>query len=415
MESVHQLNQLSRTIKARMLCDFLLTLSSSAILPFIALYLTTMINAVFAGIFLMATVIIGFIVSFIGGYVSDHFERKKVISFVHGIYTVCLVILIISVNMHGIGLILFCITFFIFSITNSFEMPILEAAIMDAIQVQHRDFIYRFFYWMNNIAMAIGMLIGAALYAEHRHLLFGLFLAANLISWYVFVFIYDVQQKFANHDSLDSVVKKFLHGYVQAFKNKPYIILMLAFSFVFMAEASLDTYVVVRLQKTFDPISFLGIRIDGVRIFTLIMIVNTVTVAFLTFYVNRLMESYSKKAIFVIGIFCYTFGYIIITSANVLFFILVFAFIATIGEIIYSPIYNSERFALTPEHARGVYSSIGSLGFTTAKILAQLGLVISTFLTPWMMSIYTGVIVLIGFVLMYLVLFKMPKVQQVKE
>ncbi|MGO3726618.1 MFS transporter, partial [Staphylococcus carnosus] len=154
---------------------------------------------------------------------------------------------------------------------------------------------------------------------------------------------------------------------------------------------------------------------DGVRIFTLIMIVNTVTVAFLTFYVNRLMESYSKKAIFVIGIFCYTFGYIIITSANVLFFILVFAFIATIGEIIYSPIYNSERFALTPEHARGVYSSIGSLGFTTAKILAQLGLVISTFLTPWMMSIYTGVIVLIGFVLMYLVLFKMPKVQQVKE
>ena len=209
---MHQLNQLSRTLKARMLCDFFFFFSSSAILPFIALYLTTMINAVFAGIFLMATVIIGFIVSFIGGYVSDHFERKKVISFVHGIYTVCLVLLIITVNMHGIGLVLFCITFFVFSITNSFEMPILEAAIMDAIQAQRRDFIYRFFYWMNNIAMAIGMLIGAALYAEHRHLLFGLFLAANLISWYVFVFIYDVQQKFANHDSLDSVVKKFLHG-----------------------------------------------------------------------------------------------------------------------------------------------------------------------------------------------------------
>ena len=409
---MRQFNQLSKTLKARMLCDFLLTLSSTAILPFMALYLTTMVNAVFAGIFLMTTVIVGFFVSFIGGYVSDHFERKRVISFVHGIYTFCLVVLIITVNMHDIGLILFCTTFFIFTITNSFEMPILEAAVMDAIHPAKREFIYRFFYWMNNIATAIGMLIGAALYAEHRHLLFGLFLVANLISWYVFVFIYDVHQKFANHDSLDSMVKKFVHGYVQAFKDKSYIILVLAFSLVFMAEASLDTYVVVRLQKTFEPLSFLGIEIDGVRIFTIIMIVNTVTVVFLTFYINRLVESYSKKVIFLIGIICYTFGYAMITSVNTFLLILVLAFIATIGEIIYSPIYNAERFALTPEDARGVYSSISSLGFTTSKILAQLGLVIGAFLTPWMMSIYTGVIVLIGFFLMYLVLFKTSKVPE---
>lgn len=59
---------LTTTLKTRLLADFVLIIASQAIMPFIALYLTSKVNAVFAGTFLIINIIVGFMVTFIGGY-----------------------------------------------------------------------------------------------------------------------------------------------------------------------------------------------------------------------------------------------------------------------------------------------------------------------------------------------------------
>lgn len=406
---MNQFQQFSTTLKARIICDFIFSLTSSAILPFMALYLTTMVNEVFAGTFLIVTIVVGFVLSFLGGYISDHFERKKSIGWINLVFVIAIAVMMMTINMHHFGLVMFCMAFFIYEITMSLEGPVFEAATMDAIPFDLRDHVFRLFYWINNIAMAIGMLLGALLYEHHRHLLLGLLLLATILSWGAFIFFYDVEQKYSvNHDALDSVLKKFAKGYLNVFKDKNYMLLIFGFTLVFMAESSLDSYVIVRLKETFTPVEILGFEISSVRIYTLIMIVNTITVAFLTFKVNQLVEQYSKKWIFIAGIILYTGGYAFLTSANDLVWILMFAFIATLGELVYSPIYNAERFKITPEDQRGVYASVSELSYTGARILARFGLILGVFLAPWMMSIYTGVTVLIGFLILYYILFKVP-------
>ncbi|WP_256093609.1 hypothetical protein [Staphylococcus xylosus] len=79
---------LSTTLKTRLLADFILIIASQAILPFLALYLTSKVNAVFAGVFLITNLIVSFIVSFIGGYIGDNYNRKKVVNYIHFLYAI---------------------------------------------------------------------------------------------------------------------------------------------------------------------------------------------------------------------------------------------------------------------------------------------------------------------------------------
>ena len=183
---------LSTTLKTRLIADFILVIASQSILPFMALYLTNKTNAVFAGAFLIANIAVSFVVSFLGGYLGDNYNRKKVVNYVHFLYAICLIILSITVTMNDMGLIIFCVTVFIFETLFAASEPIFEAAIMDAIYEDVREYVYQLNYWMFNISTALGMMLGALLYLSHKRLLFILFFFAMLVSWYLFEKYYDV-------------------------------------------------------------------------------------------------------------------------------------------------------------------------------------------------------------------------------
>lgn len=402
---------LSTTLKTRLIAVFILIVGSQAILPFLALYLTSKVSAVFAGTFLITNIIVNFFMSFVGGYIGDNYNRKKVVNYVHAFYAVCLIILSVTVTMDGIGLVVFCVTIFIFQMLFAASEPIFEAAIMDAIYEEVREFVYQFNYWMFNISTGLGMLLGVLLYLEHKHLLFIMFFIAMLISWFLFEKFYDVEQIYAHKDELSSKFKDFLKSYHTVIKDKYYMIFNLGYMFVLMAELSLNSYVIVRLKKDFEPFTFLEFYIDGVRMFTVIMIINTLVVVTLTFTVNRLITGTSKKYIFVLGILLYTVGYSLITASNSFLLLCIFAVIATLGELIYSPIQNAQRFLMIPNDQRSTYATFSMVSFFGANILSRFGLILGAFLLPWMMSIYVASVVLIGFVLLYYALFFNPNIE----
>jgi len=402
---------LSTTLQTRIIAEFILIIASQAILPFMALYLTSKVNAIFAGTFLIANIIVGFVVSFIGGYIGDNYNRKKVVNYVHGLYAICLIILSITVTMDGLGLVIFCITVFIFELLFAASEPIFEAAIMDAIYEDVREYVYQLNYWIFNIATAIGMLLGALLYIGHKHLLFILFFLAMLFSWYLFEKYYDVEQVINKKEDLTSKFKHFIESYHTVIKDKHYMLLNIGFMMVIMAELSLNSYVVVRLKEAFEPIYILGFYVDGVRMFSIIMIVNTLVVATLTFTVNRIVGATSKRIAFIIGIILYTLGYSILMSATSFWILCLFSMVATIGELIYSPIQNAQRFLMIPDDKRSTYNTFGMISFYGGNILARFGLIIGAFILPWMMSVYVAVIVLLGFALLYYALFRNPNIE----
>ncbi|MEB8126106.1 MFS transporter [Staphylococcus succinus] len=401
---------LSATLKSRLIADFILIIASQAVLPFMALYLTSKINAIFAGAFLIINIIVNFGMSFLGGYLGDNYNRKTVVNYVHFLYVICLIVLSITVTMDGIGLIIFCASIFIFQMLFAVSSPIFEAAIMDAIYDDVREYVYRLNYWMFNVGTAIAMVLGASLYLGHKRMLFILFFCAMLVSWYLFKKYYDVQQFYSEKNELTSRFKHFINSYQLVIKDKYYMLFNLGYMMVIMAELSLNSYVVVRLKSNFESLHFLGVYIDGVRMFSVIMIINTIVVATLTFAVNQLISYTSKKVFFLYGVVLYTGGYIILTSANSFWVLCCFAIVATLGELIYSPIQNEQRFKMIPKSQRSTYATFSMISFYGANVLSRLGLIIGVVLLPWMMSVYVGVIVLLGFVLLYYALFYNPHV-----
>ncbi|PTI41443.1 MFS transporter [Staphylococcus succinus] len=399
---------LSATLKSRLIADFILIIASQAVLPFMALYLTSKINAIFAGVFLIINIIVNFGMSFLGGYLGDNYNRKTVVNYVHFLYAICLIVLSITVTMDGIGLIIFCASIFIFQMLFAVSSPIFEAAIMDAIYDDVREYVYRLNYWMFNVGTAIAMVLGAVLYLGHKRMLFILFFCAMLISGYLFKKYYDVQQFYSEKNELTSRFKHFITSYQVVIKDKYYMLFNLGYMMVIMAELSLNSYVVVRLKSNFEALHFLGFYIDGVRMFSVIMIINTIVVATLTFAVNQLISYTSKKVFFLYGVALYTGGYIILTSANSFWVLCCFAIVATLGELIYSPIQNEQRFRMIPKNQRSTYATFNMVSFYGANVLSRLGLIMGVVLLPWMMSVYVGVSVLLGFVLLYYALFYNP-------
>ena len=401
---------LSATLKSRIIGDFLLSTTMNAIMPFIALYLTSKINAVFAGVFFIVNILVNIVISFMGGYLGDHYDRKKLIHIIYLLYSICLILLAITVTLDGLGLIIFCVTLFIFSNLTGIGETILNAAIMDAIYEDVREYVYQLNYWVYNASLALGMLLGAALYHHHKHLLFGLFFVTMLVSWYLFIKYYRVEQVMSYGAEDLGKVKHFLHNLALVFKDKYYMLLNSGFILTMMAELSLNSYIIVRLRDEFQTIQLWGIPIDGVRIFTTIMIINAIVVVTMTFKVNQWMTFMRKGRAFIVGILLYAVGYGVLTMSNSFWVLCLVMVIATIGELIYSPIHNAQRFLMIPEDKRGTYSAMETICFFGSEILARFGLILGSILLSWQMSIYVVILILIGGALMYIALFKNPHI-----
>ena len=233
----------------------------NAIMPFIALYLTSKINAIFAGVFFIVNILVNIVISFIGGYLGDHYNRKKLIHITYLLYSICLIILAITVTLDGIGLVIFCVTLFIFSNLTGIGETILNAAIMDAIYEDVREYVYQLNYWVYNASLALGMLLGAALYHHHKHLLFSLFFVAMLVSWYLFIKYYHVEQVMSYRTEDLGKVKHFLQNLALVFKDKYYMLLNSGFILTMMAELSLNSYIIVRLRDEFQTIQLWGFQL----------------------------------------------------------------------------------------------------------------------------------------------------------
>ncbi len=104
-----------------------------------------------------------------------------------------------------------------------------------------------------------------------------------------------------------------------------------------------------------------------------------------------------------------------VTSANIWYVLVLFNALATIGELIYSPIMNAEKANMMPEDKRGSYSAFSNLSFSGADLIARGAIILGAFLVPTMMSVYVGIILMAGTFLLYSGLFVANKIRVQKD
>lgn len=394
-----------QNIKVRLITSFFNRAVSSAVMPFMALFFAQEMSKVWAGVFLISTVIVSFFTNLIGGYISDRFPRKKVLvltSFLSAWMFLCMTIsLLPEENIIW----LFAVAYVAYIVSSSLGRPAMHAIIMDSTTPENRKEVYALDYWLVNLSMAIGAALGGLLYLNHQMELFAV-LSITSISLPIAYKIWLIDEQ-ANRleKQHDNVFLDLVQNYKVAFQDKPFVKLVVGSMFIFSAEFTLNSYIGVRLAETFESVSIGEFEVAGVRMLSILNIENMLLVVCFTFLISRITNRFSNQKVLLFGLIIYGIGYITVTSANTWYILILFNLIATIGELIYSPVRNAEQANMIPADKRGSYSAFSNFSFSGADLIARSTIIIGAFLIPTMMSVYIGIILMIGIFLVYTGLF----------
>lgn len=404
-----------QNIKVRLITSFFNRAIGSSVMPFMALFFAQHKGAVWAGIFLAITVIISFFINFIGGYISDRFPRKKIIITTSASSALMFGLMTISLLPAQKWILLFAISYVIFTITSSLGRPAVHAIIIDSTTPENRKSVYAFDYWLVNLAMAIGAALGGLLYVNHQ---LELFITLTIVSISLPLaygkWLQDTRVKLLEKKHENIFIDLF-HNYKVAFQDKPFVMVVAGSMFILAAELSLNSYIGVRLAEEFKSVFIGNFEVAGVRMLSFLNIENMLMVVALTFFVTKMTDKFSPRKMLLLGLLLYSAGYTIVTSANVWYVLILFNAIATIGELIYSPITNAEKANMMPEDKRGSYSAFANLGFNGADLIARGAIVLGAFLVPTMMSVYLGLILMAGTFLLYSGIFIVNKIRVQKN
>ncbi|PSL41769.1 Na+/melibiose symporter-like transporter [Planomicrobium soli] len=394
-----------QNIRVRLITSFFNRMVSMAVMPFMALFFAEELGKVWAGLFLVGTVVISFIVNLIGGYISDRFQRKKVLLVTSSLNALLFLIMTLSLLPEQNGIWLFAAAYTAFIVTSSLGRPAMHAIIIDSTTPENRKAVYAIDYWLINLSMAIGTAIGGLMYVSHK---VELFLLLSITSAMLPV-AYNIWLKDERTRLLEkrhqNVFYDLLQNYKVAFQDAPFVKVVAGSIFIFAAEFSLNSYIGVRLAESFTPLSFGAFEVGGVRMLSFLNILNMLLVVCLTFWINRFTNRFRKQNVLLIGLAIYGVGYVVITSANTWYVLIAFMAVATIGELIYSPVRNAEQANMMPEDKRGSYSAFSNLSFSGADLVARSTIIIGAYLAPMMMSVYMGVLLMAGTALVYAGLF----------
>jgi len=394
-----------QNIRVRLVTSFFNRAVSSAVMPFMALFFAQEMNKVWAGIFLVITVFISFFVNLIGGYLTDRYPRKIMLIVTASMSALMFLTMTISLLPKENIIWLFSFAYVVFIVTSSLGRPAMNAIIIDSTTPENRKLVYSIDYWLVNLSMAIGAALGGLLYTNHQILLFTLLtITSSILPISYRIWLIDVHTK-RLEKRINNVFLDLLQNYKLAIQDTPFLKVVIGTTFIVAAEFSLNNYVGVRLSESFKSVTVGDFHISGVRMLSLLNIENMILVVSLTFFINKITDQFSKQKVLLFGLILYGIGYATVTSANLLFILIFFNFVSTMGELVYSPVLNTLQSNMIPADKRGSYSALSNISYTGADLLARSSIIIGAYINPSMMSVYIGLIVLIGILLVYSGLF----------
>jgi DHA1 family multidrug resistance protein B-like MFS transporter len=398
----------SKTIRIRLFLQFLTLLGTMSVMPYIVVFFSARLGTFITGFMFLGVISASILGSMVGGYLADRKGRKAVIVWSE---------LIVFLGFSGVAIVNSpwlnepYITFVLFVLTFLFSGmagPAYQALIIDESSPSNRKVVYTYSYWLNNLAIAIGGVIGAFLFKNHQFLLFSgvtVIMFTSLIITIVFIKDrYLVKKREDIPVVKRSLLNSVFHVYKEVIHNKGFAALAFANLLILSVEEQLTNFIGIRLTSEItDPVkfvSFLSFKVDGLNLLGILKAENTIIVVFMTVIVSYMLKKLKDRSVILGGIALYFIGYIVISFHNVPI-VLVFAmFIATIGELMHIPIKQTLLANMIPEHARGTYLAVYGLMSAGGTIIAGLFIFLSGVIPVYILTVtifIAGIVTLVIF------------------
>ncbi|HET7577697.1 MAG TPA: MFS transporter [Bacillales bacterium] len=391
--------QLHPNIQLRLAVEFLTTLISMTVLPFVAIYFADRIGQTIVGFMLMSVVVSGVCGGFIGGFYSDKMGRKKLMIIADAV-TVVMYVCIAFVDspwwsLPYVAFVFFVIVFFFSGIMG----PVAQAMIIDVSDPENRKFIFTLSYWAMNLAIAAGGILGAFLFENYHFELFLGVAGISLVSLLVTVFwiseSYRPEKVGAgqeSHQEKDSEgVRSMLSSYGNVLKDKIFVVYVIASLLLGTLEEQLTNYIGVRLnehipsQVLFSFGSF-DFHVDGFKMLGFLQTENTMFVVAFAVGIGMLMKRFSDHWVLYIGIGLFASGYFILGFSLNPWILFMGMGVVSIGEIMFSPVKQAYLADIAPENRRSSYMAVSSLGFYMATMIAAIFVTLGAVLPYWVIA-----------------------------
>lgn len=392
--------ELHRNIKIRLYTSFFQRTAKEMIFPFMSLYLSNYFGWGLAGVLMAISLILGIFSMLISGYISDRIGRKKIILYCELFNSISLLAMAIFNTELFFSPFMTYLFFCFNSLISNFSMPALNSMIIDVSNKENRKLVYSVNYWIINLSISVGSILGALLfYNFFKELLIGTSIISIIIFLIYLVFISETFTPMHNKDekTFKNLINDVLFGYSSVLKNRLFMLFFIGSLLVMAIEFQLINYINIRLNREFGSQSLLdifGIHIEltGIEMYGLLRTESTLIVVFLTFFVYRVIKKLNDRLILKIGLILFTGGYMILASVNNPWILILSMFVLTIGELMYSVINQAYLPQLIEEDNHSKYMAVYGLSQRGGQLIASVFISLGSLLSPMYISLIIGLI-----------------------
>jgi MFS family permease len=331
------------------------TIGSSMIWPFLTIYISGKLNQPLVTVTTLMTLnsLVGLVMNFVAGPITDRFGRKWVLVFALLGNSVVYLIQNQATTFSGFALAL-CLS----GAFNPMYRVAADAMLADLIPQEKRINAYALLRMSNNLGVALGPAIGGFIAA--RSYSFAFYIAA------IGMFIYGLLQAFGSRETLnrfptaqdENSVRASGGGYSTIFKDRKFMTTILAFSICMTGSSILWLLMAVYLKTNFGiPENLYGF----------IPATNALMVVLFQLMVTRVTSRFKALPVMAAGALFYALGVGSVFFGRGFWGFWLSMVIITIGELILIPTTTTYVANQAPPHLRGRYMSIYNLSSGVAQ------------------------------------------------
>ncbi|MEC2160133.1 MFS transporter [Virgibacillus halodenitrificans] len=398
---MNKFHQLHRTIKIRLLLQFAINVTTMTILPFIAIYFSNLVGAAITGVLVILVLLSGIAGGLLGGYWSDKMGRKKLMVMAEcGIGFTFLLIATVNSSwavMPYISFLLFMVNMF----CNGIYVPVSSSMIYDIVETKERTFVFTVLYWASNLATAIGSITGAFLFERYH---FYLFIVVGMISIIsaIITYLFIAETYYPKKVNTSSV--SIYANYKVVFKDKLYVIFLIASLCVFSLEAHLTNYIAIYLESNVLTQQLFGLLyVDGIRMIGILQVENTLMVVFAVGIVAWLANKKSDNSRLLGGMLLYVISYSLLSYTTIPMLLIICMLFVSIGELMFIPVRQSVLSEMTKETNRSSYLALDSFSGQGTMIIGGAAVTLGAVLPSYIMSVLFFLIGITSVLLMKIV------------
>ena len=394
---------LHRNVRVRIGLAFVHKLIDAMILTFIAIYLAAHVGIATTGALILIFAVFAVFGMLLGGHLSEKWGRRPVLIAGDLIGTAFLVLMTVAYFADW-GPLAVYFSYAIVKFGTNMALPANDSTIIDATPPEDRKYVYTVNYWVINVALGSGALLGGFLYGAH----FGAVILGGAMGMGFALLVTVLLVAETKPESAQATppaklrgLAQFTEGYRVVLADSTFRRLIIVATLVLTLEGQLSTAIGIRLSNDFGVQHVVPFGdVHGVQMLGVLKAVNTVLVVLLALQVNTLLRRLSDRVRLYVGIPLYVGGFAVLAITNTAWVLLAAVVVLTIGELMNAPMQQSLLADLAPEQGRPRYMAAYYLHIRFGQVLNSLLVSLSAVLsTHGMAGIYLifGVVILMQY------------------